>query len=87
MSVVSSRVSSVSSILKSIGGKSQVAIQSSRATYFKPPKDIKTILYNFETGKGHKEYKELICVLRDAVIKVRIIVKDDCSNSQCKILH
>lgn len=70
MSVVSSsRVSSVSSLLKGIGGKSQIVKPASRV-HFKLPKDVKRILCNFEEGKNHKEYEELIRLLREAAIKV-----------------
>ncbi|XP_029034108.2 RNA polymerase I-specific transcription initiation factor RRN3 [Osmia bicornis bicornis] len=68
MSVVSSRVSSVSSILKSPGVRSQLIRRSSRV-YFKLPKDFKNIIYNFESGNGTKDYEDLICILRDSNIK------------------
>lgn len=71
MSVVSSRVSSVSSILKSSDIREQLIKQSSRV-YFKLPKDIKSILCNFETHNDIKEYKKLIQLLREDAIKVKI---------------
>lgn len=71
MSVVSSRASSVSSILKAPGVRSQLIRQSSRV-YFKLPKNLKSIIYNFETGNRTKEYEDLICILRDSNIKVYI---------------
>lgn len=73
MSVVSSRVSSVSSILKTPGIRSQLIRQSNRV-YFKLPKNLKSIIYNFEIGNGTKDYEDLICTLRDSNIKVYIIV-------------
>lgn len=69
MSVVSSRVSSVSSILKSPGVRSQLIRQSNRV-HFKLPKDLRSIIYNFEAGTGTKDYEDLICILRDSNIKV-----------------
>nr|XP_033339466.1 RNA polymerase I-specific transcription initiation factor RRN3 [Megalopta genalis] len=68
MSVVSSRVSSVSSILKAPGVRSQLIRQSNRV-YFKLPNNLKNIIYNFENGSGIKDYEELICILRDSNIK------------------
>ncbi|XP_076301490.1 RNA polymerase I-specific transcription initiation factor RRN3 homolog Tif-IA [Lasioglossum baleicum] len=68
MSVVSSRVSSVSSILKAPGVRSQLIRQSNRV-YFKLPKNLKNIIYNFENGSVTKDYEDLICVLRDSNIK------------------
>lgn len=73
MSVVSSRVSSVSSILKTPGIRSQLIRQSNRV-YFKLPKNLKSIIYNFEIDNGTKDYEDLICTLRDSNIKVYIIV-------------
>ncbi|KAK2576891.1 hypothetical protein KPH14_005516 [Odynerus spinipes] len=68
MSVVSSRVSSVSSILKSPGIRSQLAKQSNRV-YFKLPKNIKTILFNYEAHNGIKDYDDLICMLKNPNVK------------------
>ncbi|XP_076236252.1 RNA polymerase I-specific transcription initiation factor RRN3 homolog Tif-IA [Calliopsis andreniformis] len=68
MSVVSSRVSSVSSILKAPGVRSQLIRQNNRV-YFKLPKDLKSIIYNFEAGNGTKDYEDLICILRESTIK------------------
>lgn len=68
MSVVSSRVSNVSSILKAPGVRSQLIRQSNRV-YFKLPKNLKKIIYNFEAGNGKKDYEDLICILRDSNIK------------------
>lgn len=73
MSVVSSRVSSVSSILKNPGVRSQLIKQSNRV-YFKLPKDLKSIIYNFESGNGTKDYEDLICILRDSNIKVYMYI-------------
>lgn len=69
MSVVSSRVSNLSSILKSPGVRSQLMKQSNRV-YFKLPKNIKNILFNFENRNGIKDYEDLICTLRNSNIKV-----------------
>ncbi|XP_076636521.1 RNA polymerase I-specific transcription initiation factor RRN3 homolog Tif-IA [Colletes latitarsis] len=68
MSVISSRVSSVSSILKAPGVRSQLIRQSNRV-YFKLPKNLKSIIYNFESGNGTKDYEDLIHILRDSNIK------------------
>lgn len=73
MSVVSSRVSSVSSILKTPGIRSQLIRQSNRV-YFKLPKNLKSIIYNFGIGNGTKDYEDLICTLRDSNIKVYVII-------------
>lgn len=69
MSVVSSRVSSVSSILKTTGVRSQLIKQSNKV-YFTLPKDVKCILNNFQTGNKIKEYENLIQLLRDGSVKV-----------------
>ena len=69
MSVVSSRVSSVSSIIKATGIRSQLNKQSSRIHYFKLPKDIKSILCNFKAGNGIKEYEKLIHALKEDAIQ------------------
>lgn len=69
MSVVSSRVNSVSSILKGPGVREQYIKQSK--IFFKLPNDIKGILCNFETGNDVKEYEKLIQILREGAIKVR----------------
>ena len=84
MSVVSSRVSSVSSIIKATGLRSQLIKQSSRA-YFKLPKDIKNILYNYKAGKGTKEYEKLLHSLRNQdAIKVKIKKLKTCEIYTCK---
>lgn len=71
MSVVSSRVSSVSSILKGSGVRAQFVKQPNKV-YFKLPKDIKSILCNFAKNDGIKEYEKLIHSLQEGVIKVTI---------------
>ncbi|KAF3423756.1 hypothetical protein E2986_01622 [Frieseomelitta varia] len=68
MSVVSSRVSSVSSLLKDPGIRSQLIRQSNRV-YLKLPKNLKSILFNFEAGNGTKDYEDLIYILRNSDIK------------------
>lgn len=72
MSVISSRVSSVSSILRSSGGKAQFLNRKSRVT-FKLPNNIKDIIFNFEGVRGNKEYNDLICLLKECQIEVRTI--------------
>ncbi|KAL0124157.1 hypothetical protein PUN28_006173 [Cardiocondyla obscurior] len=68
MSVVSSRVSSVSSILKAGGVRAQFVKQPNKV-YFKLPKDIKNILYNLAKGDGIKEYEKLIHSLKEGAVK------------------
>ncbi|CAL7933805.1 unnamed protein product [Xylocopa violacea] len=82
MSVVSSRVSSVSSILKTPGVRSQLIRQSNRV-YFKLPKDLKSIIYNFEAGNGVKDYEDLICILRDSNIKDTDLIEFLSNVRQC----
>lgn len=71
MSVVSSRVSSVSSIIKATGIRTQLNKQCNRIQYLKLPKDIKSILCNFKTGNGIKEYEKLLHSLKEDAIKVK----------------
>ncbi|KAL6254420.1 hypothetical protein P5V15_014468 [Pogonomyrmex californicus] len=68
MSVVSSRVSSVSSILKVSGVRSQFIKQPSKV-YFKLPKDVKNILCNYMKDNGIKDYEKLIYSLKEGAIK------------------
>lgn len=68
MSVVSSRVSTISSILQS-GVRAQILGQQNRVR-FKLPNDLKIVLNNYETGVDRKSYEELICILRDTDVKV-----------------
>ncbi|KZC07908.1 RNA polymerase I-specific transcription initiation factor RRN3, partial [Dufourea novaeangliae] len=82
MSVVSSRVSSVSSILKAPGVRSQLIRQPNRV-YFKLPKNLKNIIYNFESGNGIKDYEDLICILRDSNIKDVDLIEFLASVRQC----
>ncbi|KAG6804219.1 RNA polymerase I-specific transcription initiation factor RRN3 [Apis mellifera caucasica] len=82
MSVVSSRVSSVSSILKTPGIRSQLIRQSNRV-YFKLPKNLKSIIYNFEIGNGTKDYEDLICTLRDSNIKDTDLIEFLSNVRQC----
>ncbi|XP_068970803.1 RNA polymerase I-specific transcription initiation factor RRN3 [Bombus flavifrons] len=82
MSVVSSRVSSVSSILKSPGVRSQLIRQSNRV-HFKLPKNLKNIIYNFEAGNGTKDYEDLICILRDSNIKDTDLIEFLSNVRQC----
>ena len=71
MSIVSSRVSSVASILKTPGSRSSLLDQPKRIR-FKLPDDLKTVLINFETGADCQVYKDLVCILRDSVPKVYV---------------
>lgn len=82
MSVVSSRVSSVSSILKAPGVRSQLIRQTNRV-YFKLPKDLKSIIYNFEAGNGTKDYEDLICILRESNIKDADLIEFLANVRQC----
>jgi len=70
MSVVSSRVSSVSSILKASGVRTQFVNQPNKV-YFKLPKNVKDILCNFTSGNGIKEYEKLIHLLKTGTLKVK----------------
>jgi len=70
MSVVSSRVSSVSSIIKATGLRAQLK-QCNRIQYLKLPEDIKSILCNYKAGSGIKEYEKLIYSLKEGAIKVK----------------
>ncbi|XP_011858498.1 PREDICTED: RNA polymerase I-specific transcription initiation factor RRN3 [Vollenhovia emeryi] len=68
MSVVSSRVSSVSSILKTSGVRTKFVKQPGKV-YFKLPRDIKNILCNFANSDGIKEYEKLIHSLKECAVK------------------
>ena len=68
-SIVSSRVSSVSSILKGSGVRAAI-VGSRKRICFKLPKNIKTVLLNFENGCNRQEYQDMICILRDSNPKV-----------------
>ncbi|XP_011155853.1 RNA polymerase I-specific transcription initiation factor RRN3 [Solenopsis invicta] len=68
MSVVSSRVSSVSSILKDSGVRAQFFKQPNKV-YFKLPQDVRNILCNFTKGDGIKEYQKLILSLKEGAVK------------------
>ncbi|XP_071581207.1 RNA polymerase I-specific transcription initiation factor RRN3 isoform X1 [Temnothorax nylanderi] len=68
MSVVSSRVSSVSSILKASGVRAQFIKQPGKV-YFKLPKDVKNIICNSANSDGIKEYEKLIHLLKEGAIK------------------
>ncbi|KAI4504023.1 hypothetical protein M0802_000494 [Mischocyttarus mexicanus] len=68
MSIVSSRISSLNSILKSPGVRSQLLRQSNKV-YFKLPKNVKNILINFESRTNIKDYEDLVCILRSSSIK------------------
>ena len=85
MSVVSSKVSSVSSILKAPGVRSQFIKQANRV-HFKLPKDLKSIIYNFEAGNGTKDYEDLICILRESNIKDADLIEFLASIRQCASL-
>lgn len=68
MSIVSSRVSSVASILKTPGSRSSLLDQPKRIR-FKLPDDLRNVLLNFETGADCQMYKDLVCILRDSNLK------------------
>ncbi|KAK1137539.1 hypothetical protein K0M31_002044 [Melipona bicolor] len=82
MSVVSSRVSSVSSLLKDPGIRSQLIRQSNRV-YLKLPKNLRSILFNFEAGNGTKDYEDLICILRNSDIKDTDLIEFLSNVRQC----
>ncbi|KOX67426.1 RNA polymerase I-specific transcription initiation factor RRN3 [Melipona quadrifasciata] len=82
MSVVSSRVSSVSSLLKDPGIRSQLIRQSNRV-YLKLPKNLRSILFNFEAGNGTKNYEDLICILRNSDIKDADLIEFLSNVRQC----
>ncbi|XP_015115100.1 RNA polymerase I-specific transcription initiation factor RRN3 [Diachasma alloeum] len=67
MSVVSTRSASLSSILTTSGHRAKQRQKWSKVI-FVPPKDLKKILLNYETGADRKSYDGLICMLRDAEI-------------------
>jgi hypothetical protein len=69
MSVVSSRVSSVSSILKGSGVRSTL-VSSQKRICFKLPTDLKTVLINYQNGCDRQAYQDMICILRDSNVKV-----------------
>ncbi|XP_046628469.1 RNA polymerase I-specific transcription initiation factor RRN3 [Neodiprion virginianus] len=68
MSVTSSRLSSVSSILKGPGIRAKIINQANRVQ-FKLPKNLKDILLSFESGTSHKQYENLVCTIRDSEIR------------------
>ncbi|XP_012272863.1 RNA polymerase I-specific transcription initiation factor RRN3 [Orussus abietinus] len=82
MSVVSSRVSSVSSLLKGPGMRSKLIGQSNRVN-FKLPKNLKNILSNFENGCDRKIYEDLIRILRDSNIKDNELIELLTDMHQC----
>ncbi|XP_063983802.1 RNA polymerase I-specific transcription initiation factor RRN3 [Diachasmimorpha longicaudata] len=67
MSVVSARSTSLSSILTSSGHRAKQR-QKWAKVVFVPPKNLKKILLNYETGADRKSYDGLICMVRDAEI-------------------
>ncbi|XP_011307388.1 RNA polymerase I-specific transcription initiation factor RRN3 [Fopius arisanus] len=67
MSVVSTRSTSLSSILTTSGHRAKQREKWSRVV-FVPPKDLKKTLVNYETGADRKSYDALICMIRDADI-------------------
>lgn len=71
MSVVSSRVTSVSSILKGSGVRSAL-VGPQKKICFKLPRDLKTVLLNYENGCDRQAYQDMICILRDSNVKVSI---------------
>lgn len=73
MSIVSSRVSSVASILKTPGSRSSLLDQPKRIR-FKLPDDLRNVILNFETGADSQMYRDLVCILRDSNLKVCICI-------------
>lgn len=69
MSVISSRSGSIASILKGPGVRAKLVGQQ-RSVNFKLPKNLKSILLDYENGCNRKVYEDLVCILRDANIKV-----------------
>ncbi|EGI57994.1 RNA polymerase I-specific transcription initiation factor RRN3 [Acromyrmex echinatior] len=72
MSVVSSRISSVSSMLKDSGVRAQFIKQPDKICIL--PKDIKDILYNYK-GIRKKEYEKLIHSIKNGIIKNNNLVE------------
>ncbi|KAG5330989.1 RRN3 factor, partial [Acromyrmex heyeri] len=72
MSVVSSRISSVSSMLKDSGVRAQFIKQPNKICTL--PKDIKDILYNYK-GIRKKEYEKLIHSIKNGIIKDNNLVE------------
>lgn len=72
MSVVSSRISSVSSMLKDSGVRAQFIKQPKICTL---PKNVKDILYNYK-GIRKKEYDKLVHSIKNGVVKVMTETKD-----------
>ena len=70
MSIVSSRATSVASILKGAGVRAKLIGQKNRVN-FRLPKNLREILLNYEKGCDRKVYEDFICILRDSTIKVR----------------
>lgn len=69
MSVISSHVSGISSILKS-GVRAQFIPNKQKKISFELPKDVKSVIADYETGCNTHSYEEMICVLRDSEVKV-----------------
>ncbi|KAJ8680286.1 hypothetical protein QAD02_016073 [Eretmocerus hayati] len=68
MSVVSSRVSSVSSILKGSGVRSSL-VGTQKRICFKLPQNVETTLLEYEDGRDRQAYQDMICILRDSNVK------------------
>ncbi|KAK0080743.1 hypothetical protein PV325_013443 [Microctonus aethiopoides] len=68
MSVISSRTTSIASILKCPGTRAKLVGTQNRVN-FKLPKNLKNLLTNYETGSERKVYDDLICILKNANIK------------------
>ncbi|XP_034942157.1 RNA polymerase I-specific transcription initiation factor RRN3 [Chelonus insularis] len=68
MSVISTRSTSVASILKTPGLRKKIASQSNRVR-FRLPDDLKSVLINYESGRETKPYEDLIYIVRDAPMK------------------
>lgn len=61
----------MSSILKGSGVRSSIV--KSKKICFKLPQNVKKILANYENGCDHQIYMDMICILRDTNVKVRLI--------------
>ncbi|XP_014223564.1 RNA polymerase I-specific transcription initiation factor RRN3 [Trichogramma pretiosum] len=86
MSVVSSRISSVSSILKGSGVRASTLLASQKKICFKLPDDITSVITNYENGSDHQTYGDMICILRDSNVKDLELVNLLKSLKECVLL-
>ncbi|XP_066589763.1 RNA polymerase I-specific transcription initiation factor RRN3 isoform X1 [Prorops nasuta] len=85
MSVVSSKISSVSSILKTPGVRSKLSRPANKV-YFKLPQDLRTIILNFESGESNKEYNNLLSILQTYTIKDSDLLEFLIQVKECAVL-